>query len=1541
MMERFAINILHKQIYKICRLCGVDNPVKFPIIDENETIIVGEDDEATLAKKIEECVGIQVSKDDKMPQNICSLCVDKISDFFEYRLMCAATNLQTRTILNLPLVDPTRKLLTFGGLPKQEVKDIKEDVKKVVEAASSSTSSTVSPSAGKKGRKKRAPQTPSPSPAPTTRIKAAADIVKDEPIPSTPVKALTKKERLKQLQAQKEKEEDRKKKEEKPLEIVVEQKHTRSKRKEPSPIKELDKSSSKPELTVPPPKKIKFEHPCSYCSDEFKTQTELDSHLRTRHVPAIRKFGCASCRETFETILESKDHNLWHQLTRTLYTCFKCKRKYDKNLALIKHMSMNACGRVSRGRPPATLPDVQCRLCNKKFKTQNLYEWHSCFLKPKSKCPKCGKYFVKKQILSRHYMMFCTGTLPPVDPVIVLKEEPVDPSEKSGTTPVGASPANPERRTRRTVPQEPELPKEEREIPFPPPLELAPESSSAPTVSKKKSSRKDAVIEENSNKPSSPSLATEKIASLLDSGAKLDGDTDIATINNLLSSVSQAIASISEAKAKKKKKKKDQKIKERERMEEGPAEVVQKEAPSPTDERTEDEKQAEALAQEVGEMSLDQQLAFCSDKLPMVVLSKTTFKEECTEIDTEPSKLQEPMDSESVDDTIENVDGRDDFDGNVDNDPGFQEEDNDIDEENQEQPMEDSSVQKEEARIADENTNSPADEDEEEDEEEDIPFPVPIKEECGMEEEPPAPEKEETASQVSVEKEGDSNSKPEQLPSPPRPSNIGEGLFDGQLAVTIKKEPGLEEECELELAKRIQPESPTSVFSPLSSLSPGRSAMQSSPKPALILKIKKEKGLLNASPDKSNKIHTIVLNDDDDDDEDYTDRNSSKNKTKVYKKPNILAVKIKQEKFDPSYDREDRSNDFELPGGIQIKRERVDSDDESTQSQKKTSRETEEDSLSIPPRKKSRTSLEEQSSSVVAFDGVRIKQEKEDLVEPVELFSQSGEPREKPKAAEKKKKSKVKINPFALLKQRMAAEAAAKNSCNTEASNPVLQAPSPLPVITNVVGNAPASGSSSERTSPVPQQSGAEIKQKETVITQESSVDEEKRKKEFCKDLPMPIKMEPVDEALEPEENEQSQSIDEIHVLPMPIKVEAFDENPPEALAVGEKLELPTLIKGEHQEQFQICTDDSGVIEKTDLPEQQEVERKSPERVSPENERLNEEPENSTSSISDTPMEAYDQDSQTNLNKQLKDDDRSVDGSISCSEQESQKDGSEKDVESGTDFGETLETQIDLKASTNASVNAQTIASTHAESREIDARTESLAINEVSATNTGEILETQIDSKALTNASEEAQITHAESREIDAATESLVINEVVSCPTQSTEAGTVHSINDHPVPEQSVLSGHKAPSETDLEELQNLLTEGLKTPDIPCPSLHALPDNSSTTATNNAMPSAAHASDSDVATGVMADRIEDELDSLLNNKLEEISDQLKQSTMTPSMMEVATASTGASHDISLAIERELLQEIMPEQTDDALRTEMNQTSDNMSNSMLDVGNSRS
>lgn len=52
------------------------------------------------------CFFAQVTKTDRMPQRVCTLCVDKINDFYEFREMCYATNDQTRKLLNLP--DPAK-----------------------------------------------------------------------------------------------------------------------------------------------------------------------------------------------------------------------------------------------------------------------------------------------------------------------------------------------------------------------------------------------------------------------------------------------------------------------------------------------------------------------------------------------------------------------------------------------------------------------------------------------------------------------------------------------------------------------------------------------------------------------------------------------------------------------------------------------------------------------------------------------------------------------------------------------------------------------------------------------------------------------------------------------------------------------------------------------------------------------------------------------------------------------------------------------------------------------------------------------------------------------------------------------------------------------------------------------------------------------------------------------------------------------------------------------------------------------------------------
>lgn len=92
-----------------------------------------------------------------MPQQICSLCSDKINDFYEFREMCAATNEQTRKLLGLPeMVKFTSKVpithedddegveSIFGvmGGDEAEVKiDAKIGIKKPKKAAATATTS--------------------------------------------------------------------------------------------------------------------------------------------------------------------------------------------------------------------------------------------------------------------------------------------------------------------------------------------------------------------------------------------------------------------------------------------------------------------------------------------------------------------------------------------------------------------------------------------------------------------------------------------------------------------------------------------------------------------------------------------------------------------------------------------------------------------------------------------------------------------------------------------------------------------------------------------------------------------------------------------------------------------------------------------------------------------------------------------------------------------------------------------------------------------------------------------------------------------------------------------------------------------------------------------------------------------------------------------------------------------------------------------------------------------------------------------------------
>lgn len=54
---------------------------------------------------------------------------------------------------------------------------------------------------------------------------------------------------------------------------------------------------------------------------------------------------------------------------------------------------------------PVLVEDIKCFQCKKKFLTQNLFEWHGCFLKTRGTCLKCGLYVQKKKVLLKHYVL--------------------------------------------------------------------------------------------------------------------------------------------------------------------------------------------------------------------------------------------------------------------------------------------------------------------------------------------------------------------------------------------------------------------------------------------------------------------------------------------------------------------------------------------------------------------------------------------------------------------------------------------------------------------------------------------------------------------------------------------------------------------------------------------------------------------------------------------------------------------------------------------------------------------------------------------------------------------------------------------------------------------------------------------------------------------------------------------------------------------------------------------------------------------------------
>ncbi|XP_064549492.1 uncharacterized protein LOC135436040 [Drosophila montana] len=341
-MERFAFKIdaaLKANLYKICRLCGIDNPSKVPILPNESDVI--DLDEPSLSQKVFELIGFVVTQDDKMPQTMCSLCVDKINDFYEFREMCFATNNQTRKLLGLKDVD------------SQKILDVKPIFK---------TEPLTVATPAKRGRKRKTedPALAAPSTsAKSTTMNIALDAVKNEPF------NWRKKLRLQHQQLAPGKTEVK----EEPTEVV----------KFTMPAKKARKAS------------------CSVCGERFKNKELVEEHKATTHVPTVLRYTCTACNQSHHSLSDIKAHQLWHKLSKTPYQCPLCDASVASNYAYTRHLREHTLPTPIE----LLVLDRECPLCRKTFLTNYFYNTHPCARRTRQ-CGGCSRLLNSEIAYMRH-----------------------------------------------------------------------------------------------------------------------------------------------------------------------------------------------------------------------------------------------------------------------------------------------------------------------------------------------------------------------------------------------------------------------------------------------------------------------------------------------------------------------------------------------------------------------------------------------------------------------------------------------------------------------------------------------------------------------------------------------------------------------------------------------------------------------------------------------------------------------------------------------------------------------------------------------------------------------------------------------------------------------------------------------------------------------------------------------------------------------------------------------------------------------------------
>ncbi|EEB12777.1 zinc finger protein, putative [Pediculus humanus corporis] len=113
---------------------------------------------------------------------------------------------------------------------------------------------------------------------------------------------------------------------------------------------------------VTPRKKEKILLPCMHCKDSFRTECQLQAHIRNKH---IKPYKCDNCWKAFSFESQLKLHVTTHTGEKP-YKCDVCPKAYARKTALFNHVRVHARKKFFKC----------CKYCGKGFKNEEKLEKH-------------------------------------------------------------------------------------------------------------------------------------------------------------------------------------------------------------------------------------------------------------------------------------------------------------------------------------------------------------------------------------------------------------------------------------------------------------------------------------------------------------------------------------------------------------------------------------------------------------------------------------------------------------------------------------------------------------------------------------------------------------------------------------------------------------------------------------------------------------------------------------------------------------------------------------------------------------------------------------------------------------------------------------------------------------------------------------------------------------------------------------------------------------------------------------------------------------